>query len=298
MSGPIAAACEIAKITGENKLNTVGYCIGGTLLATTLAWLANAGSRVPSGMPEIASATYLVTLVDFAEPGDIGVFIDEDQIQMIESSMEGQGFLPGSLMASTFSMLRANDLIWSFVVNNYLMGKEPFPFDLLSWNSDSTNLPQTVHSFYLRNMYLENNLVKPGHLSMKDVPIDLAKIKVPTFCISTQEDHITPWRSTYVATQIYSGPVTFCLSRSGHIAGIVNPPAKKKYGYWTNNVSKCPADPEAWLKNATKHEGSWWPEWYEWLKTYDGEMVEPRDPAANANVIEDAPGSYVKVRAL
>ncbi len=298
MQGPITASVEVAKVTGEKDVNILGYCIGGTLVASALAWLENAGSRKPEGMPAIASVTYLVTLIDFAEPGDLGVFIDEDQIAFLESMMEGQGYLSAGVMGTTFSMLRANDLIWSFVINNYLMGNDPFPFDLLSWNSDSTNLPQAMHSYYLRNMYLENNLIQPNRLSMKDVPIDLTKIKSPTFCLSTFEDHITPWRSTYVATQTYSGPVTFCLSGSGHIAGVVNPPAKKKYGYWTNAVAKCPADPDEWLKGATQNEGSWWPEWIKWLAPYSGEKVAPRDPAANPNVIEDAPGSYVKTRVL
>ncbi|MDD3183452.1 MAG: class I poly(R)-hydroxyalkanoic acid synthase [Alphaproteobacteria bacterium] len=298
MMGPVTAAQEIKKITGENTLNTIGYCIGGTLLSCMLGWLAALGDKKPSEMPEIKSATYLVTLIDFENPGDISVFIDEEQVKHIESMMEKDGYLPASVMGTAFAMLRANDLVWSFVINNYLMGREPFPFDLLSWNSDSTNLPATMQSYYLRNMYMENNLIKPDKLSMKGVPIDLRKITIPTFCLSTVEDHITPWRSTYVATQTYSGPVTFCLSGSGHIAGVVNPPAKKKYGYWTNDTAKCPADPEAWLKSAQKHDGSWWPEWAKWLEQYAGEMVPARDPAKNPNVIEDAPGSYVRVRVM
>lgn len=298
MLGPVAAATEIAKITKEKSLNCVGYCIGGTALACMLGWLAALGDKKPEGMPEITSATYLVTMIDFEEPGDLGVFIDEDQIELVESMMKGQGYLPASAMGTTFAMLRANDLIWSFVVNNYLMGREPFPFDLLTWNSDSTNLPAAMQSYYLRNMYLKNKLIKPNGLSMKGVPINLQKVKVPTFSLSTHDDHITPWRSTYASTQTYSGPVTFCLSGSGHIAGIVNPPAKKKYGYWTNNVTQYPANPEEWLKTATKHEGSWWPEWIKWLDQYAGPMIEARDPAANANVIEDAPGSYVRVRVM
>lgn len=299
MLGPVSAAKEIKKITGEDNLNTVGYCIGGTLLASTLAWLVGQGDQKPSDIPNITSATYLVTLIDFEKPGDIAVFIDEDQVKMIEAMMEKEGYLPAPMMGTTFSMLRANDLVWSFVINNYLMGKEPFPFDLLSWNSDSTNLPAAMQSYYLRNMYMENNLIKPNKLSMKGVPIDLTKVKVPTFSLSTVEDHITPWRSTYAATQIYSGPVTFCLSGSGHIAGVVNPPAKKKYCYWTNNVAKCPANPDEWLKAAEKHEGSWWPEWAKWLEQFGGgSKVPARDPANNPNVIEDAPGSYVKVRVM
>lgn len=296
MLGPVAAAREIARITGESKLNTVGYCIGGTLLASTLGWLEGQKEK-PKDIPEISSATYLVTMIDFAEPGDLGVFIDEDQIRMVESMMEAQGYLTGTLMATTFSMLRANDLIWSFVVNNYLLGREPFPFDLLTWNSDSTNLPAAMQSYYLRNMYLENKLIQPNGLKMKDVPIDLTKIKVPTFCLSTHDDHITPWRSTYRATQTYTGPVTFCLSGSGHIAGVVNPPTKNKYGFWLNN-GHCPENPDEWMKQAQKREGSWWPAWIEWLDQYAGELVDARDPAANSNVIEDAPGSYVKIKVV
>lgn len=296
MLGPVAAATEIAKITGEKSVSALGYCIGGTLLATTLGWLAALGDKKPAGMPDIASATYLVSLIDFENPGDLGVFIDEEQIELVESMMEG-GFMPASKMGATFAMLRANDLVWSFVINNYLLGREPFPFDLLAWNCDSTNLPRAMQSYYLRNMYLKNKLIKPNALSMKGVPINLFKITVPSFCISTHDDHITPWRSTYVATQTYSGPVTFCLSGSGHIAGVVNPPAKKKYGYWLNETTQCPPDPEQWLKAAKKQEGSWWPAWIKWLDGHSGAMVEPRDPATNQNVIEDAPGSYVRVKA-
>ena len=298
MYGPVSACTEIAKITGEKKVNCLGYCIGGTLLSCMLGWLTALGDKKPEGMPEIASATYLVTMIDFEEPGDLGVFVDDDQIGLLESMMEGQGYLSAGVMGTTFAMLRANDLIWSFVVNNYLMGREPFPFDLLSWNSDSTNLPQAMQSYYLRNMYLHNNLIKPNKLSMKGTPINLHKIKVPTFCLSTHDDHITPWRSTYAATQTYAGPVTFCLSGSGHIAGVVNPPAKKKYGYWANETTACPPDPEEWLKASAKQEGSWWPHWVKWLDQYGDGMVDARDPAANANVIEDAPGSYVRVRVL
>jgi len=296
MLGPVAASTEVARITGEDSINCVGYCIGGTLLSCMLGWLTALGDKKPAGMPDITSATYLVSMIDFEEPGDLGVFVDEDQIELLESMMKGQGYLSAGVMGTTFSMLRANDLIWSFVVNNYLMGREPFPFDLLSWNSDATNLPAAMQSYYLRNMYLENKLIKPNALSMKGVPINLYKIKTPSFCLSTHDDHITPWRSTYAATQTYAGPVTYCLSGSGHIAGVVNPPAKKKYGYWTNATT--PADPEEWLKGATKQEGSWWPEWIKWLDQYAGEMVDARDPAANANVIEDAPGSYVRVRVM
>ena len=292
-SGLLAALREMKRITGENEANVVGYCIGGTLLASTLAYLKGLGAKRPKDIPEVASATYLVTLIDFAEPGDLGVFVDEEQIKAQEERMKTLGFLDAPVMATTFNLLRSNDLIWSFVVNNYLLGKEPFPFDLLTWNSDSTNLPAAMQSFYLRNMYLRNKLIEPNGVSMKDVPIDLTKITTPSFCLSTRDDHIAPWRSTYASTQIYKGPVTFVLSGSGHIAGVVNPPAANKYGYWTNPV--CPADPDDWLAKAEAHDGSWWPAWNAWLKPYAGAMVAAREPV---NGLEDAPGSYVMVRVV
>jgi polyhydroxyalkanoate synthase len=257
-----------------------------------LAYL-NATPQEPAGLPAVVSATYLVTLIDFSEPGDLGVFIDNDQVTAIEEHMSGQGYLEASAMATTFNLLRANDLIWSFVVNNYLLGKEPFPFDILYWNGDSTNLPAAMHSFYLRKMYIENKLVQPNGLTMKDVPIDLRSIRVPSFLLSTRDDHIAPWKSTYAATQIYKGPVTFVLSGSGHIAGIVNPPDAQKYGYWTNDA--LPPNAPNWLDNAKVHNGSWWPEWLKWLAPYAGEQVPARDPGKG---IEAAPGSYVKVIAI
>jgi len=296
MDGLMVAMREVARSTGEDKVNVVGYCIGGTLLACALAYLKAAGKKAPQGLPEIASATYFVTLTDFTDPGEVGVFIDEDQLASLEAMMNEKGFLDARSMHTTFNFLRANDLVWSFVVNNYLLGKEPFPFDILYWNADTTNLPIAMHSFYLRNMYLDNKLVQPRGISMKGVPIDLRDITTPGFMISAQEDHIAPWRSTYAATQLYRGPVTFVLAGSGHIAGIVNHPANNKYGYWTN--PQCPAHPDDWLKNAAYHPGSWWPAWMEWLKLYTGDMVPARDPAANNQVIEDAPGSYVRIRAI
>ena len=291
-SGLLAAMKEVKRTTSEDKVNVVGYCIGGTLLASTLAYL-KAAKKQQKDLPEIASATYFVALTDFADPGEVGVFIDEAQITALEAAMAVKGYLSAQALQTTFNLLRANDLIWSFVVNNYLLGKEPFPFDLLTWNSDSTNLPAKMHSFYLRNMYLNNKLVQPRGIAMKGVPIDLRDITTPSFLISAQDDHIAPWRSTYAATQLYKGPVTFVLAKSGHIAGVVNPPAANKYGYFTN--AKCPPHPDDWLKAAKSHEGSWWPAWMEWLSPYAGEMVPARKPA---NAIEDAPGSYVRVRAI
>ncbi len=287
--GPLAALDAMEKATGEREANVVGYCIGGTLLATTLAWMAAKGDD------RFKSALYLVTLTDFSEPGELSIFIDEEQLQVLERKMEEQGFLDGSAMATTFNTLRANDLIWSFVVNNYLLGKEPFPFDLLYWNSDSTRMPRAMHSFYLRNMYQKNLLVQPGGITVRDVPIDLRAIKVPTFMLSTKEDHIAPWKATYAATQIYGGPVKFVLAASGHIAGVVNPPSANKYGYWVG--SKAPKNPEAWLKSAEYAAGSWWPEYQKWVTRHGGGKVAARTPGDRAlPAIEDAPGSYVAVK--
>ena len=289
--GILAALDAIEKQTGEQEVNAIGYCLGGTLLATTLAWLAAKNQK------RIASSTFLATLTDFSEPGELGVFIDEDQVSNLETKMNKRGYLDGSEMAGTFNMLKANDLIWSFVVDNYLMGKDPFPFDLLYWNSDSTRLPAKMHSFYLRNMYMHNNLVKPGGIEIDGVPIDLRKIKVPCFFISTKEDHIAPWRSTYLGASIFTAPVRFSLGGSGHIAGIVNPPEAKKYGYWQNPTGKLPEDPEEWLVGAVEHEGSWWLDWKEWIGEQSTEQVPARDPAkGKLKALEDAPGSFVKFR--
>jgi polyhydroxyalkanoate synthase len=209
--------------------------------------------------------------------------------------MKKTGYLEGADMAATFNMLRANDLIWSFVVNNYLLGKEPFPFDLLYWNSDSTRMPAAMHSFYLRTMYQENKLAQPGGISLAGVPIDLRKIKTPCFILSTKEDHIAPWKSTYAATQLYSGPVKFVLAASGHIAGVINPPGKSKYGHWRNN--NLPPNPEDWLKAAASYDGSWWPHWNEWVSQYSGDEVEARKPGdGKLKPLADAPGTYVMVR--
>ena len=297
VEGPLAALDAIERATGEREANVVGYCLGGTLLACTLAYLAG---RPPAkgkaiGAGRVASATYLATMVDFAEPGELGVFIDEEQLTALEERMSEKGYLDGSAMANTFNMLRANDLIWSFVVNNYLLGKDPFPFDLLYWNSDATRMPAAMHSFYLRKMYQENGLTEPGGITLKGVPLDLRRIATPSFILATREDHIAPWTSTYAATQIYAGPVKFVLAASGHIAGVVNPPAAAKYNYWTNG--KLPKDPAAWLKAARQEPGSWWPEWGKWIAEFAGGTVPARRPGdGKLAVIEDAPGAYVKVR--
>ncbi len=288
--GILAALEGIKAATGEREVDAIGYCLGGTLLATTLGYMKGIGDE------RIASATFFVSLVDFEEPGELGVFIDEEQVQYLEQRMAEQGgVLDGSAMATTFNMLRANDLIWSFVVNNYLLGKAPFPFDLLYWNSDSTRMPAAMHSFYLRKMYQENLLREPGGINFQNVPLDLTQVDQPVYILSTKEDHIAPWKATYQATQIYSGPVRFVLAGSGHIAGVVNPPGAGKYGYWIGE--DLPAAAEAWLAGAAKHEGSWWPDWIEWIRGRSAGQVPARTPgSARAPVLEAAPGSYVLVR--
>jgi polyhydroxyalkanoate synthase len=287
--GPLAALDAMREATGEKDANVIGYCLGGTLLSATLAYMtAKRDNR-------IKSATFFVTMVDFAEAGELSVFIDEEQIKSLEERMSKKGYLEARDMHTTFNMLRANDLIWSFVVNNYLLGKQPFPFDLLYWNADSTRMPAAMHSFYLRRMYQENLLRQPGGITLGGVKLDLRKIKTPAFLVSTREDHIAPWRSTYAATQLYSGPVKFVLSASGHIAGIVNPPGGK-YGHWQNDAN--PPAPDDWFATATPHEGSWWPAWEQWVSAYAGGTVKARVPGAGKlKAIEDAPGSYVQVRA-
>ena len=290
LEGPYAALDAVGKATGEKDANVIGYCLGGTLLASTLAHMAaKRDSRVKS-------ATFFTTMVDFEEAGELGVFIDEEQLSALEEKMSKVGYLEGREMATTFNMLRANDLIWSFVVNNYLMGQEPFPFDLLYWNDDSTRMPARMHSFYLRRMYQQNDLVKPGAIELAGVKLDLRKIKVPAYILSTREDHIAPWTSTYRATQIYKGPVRFVLAASGHIAGVANPPDAGKYSHWVNE--DLPPEPEAWFKGATELAGSWWPDWHRWVSGLDRTMVKARIPGEGGlPAIEDAPGSYVKLMA-
>ena len=289
LEGPFTALDAIEKATGEKEVKAIGYCLGGTLLACTLAYMSVKKDD------RIKSATYFASMVDFSEPGELGVFIDEEQLTLMEKQMEKTGYFEGANMAEAFNLLRANDLIWSFVVNNYLMGRDPFPFDLLYWNSDSTRMPREMHSFYLRSMYQKNDLCRPGGITLDGVPIDLRKIKTPTYILSTKEDHIAPWKSTYAATRLYSGDIRFVLAGSGHIAGVINPPAAKKYGYWINE--SLPDGPDEWFTGAEEHEGSWWLDWKEWISEFNGEQVPKREPGdGELKVIEDAPGSYVKAR--
>ena len=288
LEGPRAALDAIAEATGEHEINMIGYCLGGTLTASLLAWMAAKRER------RVKSVTFFTTLIDFSEPGELGVFVDEAAVNSLEKKMAERGYLEGSDMASTFNMLRANDLIWSFVVNNYLLGKEPFPFDLLYWNSDATRMPAKMHTFYLRNMYLRNKLREPGGITLAGEPIDLSKIDIPAYFISTIEDHIAPWKTTYLGAQLLNSPVRFTLGGSGHIAGIVNPPAANKYWYWTNDKLRDTAD--EWLASAEKHPGSWWTDWSNWIAGFGGEKVPARIAGGRLKIIEDAPGSYASLR--
>lgn len=288
--GVVEAVSAIEKATGEKNVNAIGYCIGGTLLATTLAYMSGKNDV------RISSATFLTTMLDFQAPGELGIFIDDDQITALESKMDEKGFLDGNEMSGTFNLLRANDLIWSFYINNYLLGNKPRAFDLLYWNSDSTRMPAKMHKWYLRNLYLENNLVKPGKLSIDGVPIDLSAIKVPSIFVSTEEDHIAPWTSTWDGALKFSGPVKFILGGSGHIAGICNPPVNNKYGFKVS-TRKLTQDAESWRDKAALNEGSWWPTWQNWVKKYQGKQIDARVPGDHElEVIEDAPGRYVKMK--
>ena len=291
IEGLLAALDAIGRATGEGRINLVGYCLGGTLLGATLAWMAAKKDA------RAASATFLASLLDFSIPGELGVFIDEAQVEKLERRMDKRGYLQGSEMAATFNMLRSNDLVWSFVVHNYLLGRDPFPFDLLYWNSDSTRMPAKMHSFYLRNMYLGNRLKEPGGIVLAGVPIDLRTIALPAYFVSPVEDHIAPWKSTYLGARLLSGSTRFVLGGSGHIAGIINPPSAGKYGYWTRE-KELPESADAWQAEATPHQGSWWNDWKEWIAGVNGtERVPARTPGDGAlPVIEDAPGSYVSIR--
>lgn len=287
LEGPLAAIEAIEKATGEKEVNAIGYCLGGTLLAATLAYLKKKKQE------PIKSATFLATLTDFSQPGEIGVFINETAISALEKQMELLGYYDGRQMAFSFSTLRENDLFWSFFINNYLKGERPAAFDLLYWNTDGTNLPATMHSFYLRNMYLHNKLIEKDGIELNGVKLDLREISIPTYYLSTAQDHIAIWQATYTGAKLMGGKNRFVLAGSGHIAGVVNPPSQQKYGYWTND--KIPADPQEWYKAASQHEGSWWPDWQAWVEQQGGlEKVAVRTPGDGLSIIEDAPGSYVK----
>jgi len=291
IEGPLAALDAIEKATGEREVNAIGYCIGGTLLATALAHLAAKGQK-----DRIKSATFFTTLLDFSDVGELSVFIDEGLVSRLEEHMKDNGILSGREMASTFSLLRANDLIWSFAINSYLLGKDPRPFDILHWNSDSTNMPAAMHAYYLRNMYLENRLREKGGITIMGEPIDLSLVKTPSYFLATKDDHIAPWKSVYESATLFNGPAKYVLAGSGHVAGVINPPKRKKYTHWTN--TKKPASASAWFEGASQHPGSWWNDWNKWAARYAGKKDQkPRTPGKGAlKALCDAPGTYVLKR--
>jgi polyhydroxyalkanoate synthase len=289
VEGVFAATEAVMAQCGVRRVNTVGYCIGGTLLSCALAYMAAKGDE------RIASATFFAAQQDFSEAGDLMLFTDETWIDELEKQMDAAGgVLSSKSMADTFNALRANDLIWSFFVNNYLLGKEPKPFDLLYWNSDQTRMPKTLHLYYLREFYKDNKLAK-GQLVLGGVPLNLGEVKTPVFAQSSKEDHIAPYRSVYRGARLFGGPTEFMMAGSGHIAGVINPPDANKYQHWTNPA--LPDSAEEWIAGAKEHPGSWWPHWAAWLAEKSGPMIPARDPAKGPlKPIEDAPGSFVKVR--
>jgi polyhydroxyalkanoate synthase subunit PhaC len=288
--GPLEALEVVTRITGSAKVNTIGYCVGGTLLAIALSYLSGKHDD------RVTSATFLTTQVDFTYAGDLKVFAaTEEQVAAVERQMSARGYLEGSKMATAFNLLRSNELIWPYVIKNYLKGEAPFAFDLLYWNADATRMPAANHSYYLRNCYLHNNITK-SNLTIDGVRIDLKEIKIPIYNLATRDDHIAPAKSVYLGSTFFGGPMRYVLSGSGHIAGVVNPPSRAKYQYWTGDAPRGD-DLEGWLRSATEHGGSWWPDWLAWLKAQDAEEVAARPPgAASFAPIEDAPGSYVKLR--
>jgi polyhydroxyalkanoate synthase len=286
--GLLAATDAVKRETGVEKVNVIGYCVGGTLLGTALAYLAARGEE------PFASATFLAAQVDFTKAGDLMLFIDDTQLKALEEMMAERGFLDGSRMATVFNLLRPKDLIWPYIVNNYMLGKKPFPFDLLFWNQDSTRMTPANHKFYLREFYHENKLAR-GQMSIGGVKLDLSKVKVPIYELCAKEDHIAPAKSVFIGSRLFGGPVTYVVAGSGHIAGVINPPGEKvKYQYWTND--KRVATLEAWFESAKEHPGSWWPHYADWLARQSGAKVAARTPGARLGAIEDGPGSYVKVK--
>ncbi len=286
--GIFAALDAVEEATGEKKVSAIGYCVGGTLLGVTLAYMAAIGDK------RIESATFFTTQVDFSKAGELSVFVDEEQIRAIEEQMAKTGFLDGSRMSGAFNMLRPNDLIWSYAVNNYLKGKAPAPFDLLYWNADSTRMPAANHSFYLRNCYLDNKLSR-GEMVIGGKMLDLKAVKIPVYNLATREDHIAPAPSVFIGSQCFGGPVEHVVAGSGHIAGVVNPPAKVKYQYWTGGPVK--GSYESWMDKAQEHPGSWWPHWFAWLEAQAPKTIAAREPGGGKlKALADAPGSYVKVK--
>ena len=300
-NAPIKAIEVVQEITGADTINALGFCVGGTILSTALSVLAARGEK------PVESVTLLTSLLDFSDTGILDIFIDETSVKYREAEMGKGGLLKGKELASTFSFLRPNDLVWNYVVGNYLKGETPPPFDLLYWNSDSTNLPGPFYAWYLRNTYFENNLIKPGNMVVCGEKVDLGKLDMPFYLYGSREDHIVPIGGAYASTQILPGKKRFVMGASGHIAGVINPPAKKKRSYWTNDQlassrtsgDKYPASQEDWQKNATEHVGSWWPDWSDWLQSHAGKQIAaPKTYGSRKfKAIEPAPGSYVKVKA-
>lgn len=288
--GVLAATDAVLRITGEPRTNAVGYCVGGTLLASTLAYMAATGDD------RIASATFLAAQTDFSHAGDLLVFIDDEQLKALDEVMAERGFLDGARMSAVFNMLRPRDLIWPYIVNNYLLGKQPFPFDLLYWNADSTRMPPANHSFYLREFYRDNKLAR-GLLSLGGVPLDLSRVTIPIYELATREDHIAPAQSVLVGSKLFGGPVRFVLAGSGHIAGVVNPTSRSKYQHWILEDGDPKSIPtvDAFVARAKEYAGSWWPDYAKWLGSLSGDKIAPREPGGNGfQPIEDAPGSYVR----
>lgn len=286
--GFLEAVQAVQDATGAEKINTIGYCIGGTMVAAALGYMAAKNDD------RVNAATFFTTQVDFEKAGDLRVYVDDEQVKWIEQRMEEKGYLAGSRMADAFNLLRSNDLIWSYVINNYMLGKEPMPFDLLYWNADSTRMPAGVHSFYLRECYLTNKLAQ-GKMVLENVRIDLKKVRVPVYNLAARDDHIAPLPSVFKVGQFFGGETKLVVSGSGHIAGVVNPPEARKYKYWTNDAFA--ENLENWLKAATEHDGSWWPDWADWITTRSGAKVSAPIPGdGKLEVLEDAPGSYVTVR--
>ena len=288
VEGILTAVDAVRREADVKQINILGYCVGGTLVGTTLAYLAARGET------PVKSATFLTTQVDFTKAGDLLLFTGDAQLTALEEMMAERGYLDGSRMANVFNMMRPRDLIWPYIVNNYMLGKKPFPFDLLYWNQDSTRMAAANHNFYLREFYLENKLSR-GMLAMSGTKLNLKNVKLPVYELATREDHIAPAQSVYIGAQQFGGPVEFVLAGSGHIAGVVNPPDKVKYQYWTNH--KASADTLSdWQRFAKEHPGSWWPHWSAWLAKQAGPRIEPREPGTNLGVVEDAPGSYVRTK--
>ncbi|ESY71017.1 MULTISPECIES: class I poly(R)-hydroxyalkanoic acid synthase [Mesorhizobium] len=277
----------IEKATGERDVNAIGYCVGGTLLAAALALMAKEGDD------RIKSATFFTTQVDFTYAGDLKVFVDEEQVAAVEKSMNEKGYLDGTKMATAFNMLRSGDLIWPYVVNNYMRGKDPLPFDLLYWNADSTRMAAANHSFYLRNCYLENNLSR-GTMELAGHTVSLGDVTIPIYNLASREDHIAPALSVFLGSKYFGGKVEYVMAGSGHIAGVVNPPASNKYQYWTGGPPT--GDFNQWIAAATDHPGSWWPHWQSWIESKDNTRVPARKPGKHMKTLGDAPGTYVKVR--